>query len=239
MQVFFANIFTDQNTILLSAEESKHCIRVLRHKTGDTIHIIDGKGNLYEAEIKEANPQKCSAKIISKKSLASSKNYHLHIAISPTKNADRIEWMLEKCTELGVDEFSFIICKRTEKAGVKMDRLTKITESAVKQSIQTVLPIINEVQPFKEFITKHSSTSSLTKSTSSKYIAHCVEGEKTELKNILQNTSSLILIGPEGDFTEDEIKLALQNNFQPLSLGNNRLRTETAGLLVAAAYKIR
>ncbi|MHB8402112.1 MAG: 16S rRNA (uracil(1498)-N(3))-methyltransferase [Bacteroidia bacterium] len=232
MQVFFANIFTDTNTILLSAEESKHCIRVLRHKIGDTISVIDGKGNLYEAEITEANPQKCCAKIISKKNVSSSKNYYLHIAISPTKNADRIEWMLEKCTELGVDEFSFIICKRTEKASIKMDRLKKITESAVKQSIQTVLPIINGVQPFNEFIIKH-------KNTPSKHIAHCLAGEKTELKNILQNDSSIILIGPEGDFTEEEIKLALQNQFQPISLGNSRLRTETAGLLVAAAFYIR
>lgn len=232
MQFFFANIFTDASTILLSAEESKHCIKVLRHKTGDTISIIDGKGHLYEAVITEANPQKCNAKIISKKSVALSKNYHLHIAISPTKNADRIEWMLEKCTELGVDEFSFIVCKRTEKVSVKMDRLKKIAESAIKQSIQTILPVINEVQPFNEFIIKH-------KNISSTYIAHCLAEKKTELKSIMQNASSLILIGPEGDFTEDEIKLALQNNFQPLSLGNNRLRTETAGLLVAAAYYIR
>ncbi len=231
MQIFFANIFIDTDIILLSEEESKHCIRVLRHKDGDVINIIDGKGNLYEAEITNADLQKCIAKVISKKQIAASKKHRLHIAISPTKNTDRIEWMLEKCTELGVDEFSFIICKRTEKTGVKTDRLKKIAESAVKQSIQAILPVINEAQSFKDFITKHTNTSS-------KYIAHCIEEDKTELKSILQNKDSLILIGPEGDFTEDEIKLALDNNFKALSLGTSRLRTETAGLYVAAAFKM-
>lgn len=229
MQIFFANIFIE-DTVLLSADESKHCIRVLRHKNGDSINIIDGKGNLYQAEITDANLQNCTARIISKKQIAIHKPYHLHLAISPTKNIDRIEWMVEKCTELGIDEFSFIICKRTEKTGIKIDRLKKITESAVKQSIQSILPIINEAQSLKDFIAKQ-------KGTSYKYIAHCIEEEKIELKSIMQNTDSLILIGPEGDFTEEEIKSALENNFQPLSLGNNRLRTETAGLYVAAAYK--
>lgn len=230
MQIFFANIFTDADTILLSEEESKHCIRVLRHKSGDVIHIIDGKGNLYEVEITDANPKKCYVKILSKKTITYAKKHHLHIAISPTKNADRIEWMLEKCTELGVDEFSFIICKRTEKTGIKTDRLKKITESAVKQSIQTILPVINEPRSFKDFITNHTNTSF-------KYIAHCIEENRTELKSILQNKDTLILIGPEGDFNEDEIKLALSNNFKALSLGTSRLRTETAGLYVAAAFK--
>jgi len=230
MQLFFANIFIDAENILLSAEESKHCVRVLRHKNGDIVNVIDGKGNFYETEITDANPQKCSVKIISKKQIASPKNYRLHIAISPTKNADRIEWMLEKCTELGVDEFSFIICKRTEKTGVKIDRLKKIAESAVKQSIQAMLPVINEAQTFKEFVVKQTNTSS-------KYIAHCLEEDKTDLKNILQNPTSLILIGPEGDFTEDEIKLAIENKFQTISLGKNRLRTETASLYAAAAFK--
>ena len=230
MQLFFANIFTDENNILLSAEESKHCIKVLRHKNGDTINLIDGKGNFYEAEITDANPQKCNVKIISKKQVAVAKPYYLHIAISPTKNADRIEWMLEKCTELGVDEFSFIICKRTEKTGVKTERLKKIAESAIKQSIQAMLPVINEAQSFKDFVTKHQNTPS-------KYIAHCIDEDKTGIKDAVLKVKSLILIGPEGDFTEEEIKLATENKFQPLSLGNNRLRTETAALYLAAAYK--
>ena len=216
--------------MLLSAEESKHCVRVLRHKNGDVINVIDGKGNFYEAEITDANPQTCSAKIIRKKIPREAKPYYLHLAISPTKNVDRIEWMLEKCTELGVDEFSFIICKRTEKTGVKIERLKKIAESAIKQSIQAMLPVINEAQSFKDFVTKHQNTPS-------KYIAHCIDEDKTGLKDAMLKVKSLILIGPEGDFTEEEIKIAIENKFQPLSLGNNRLRTETAGLYTAAAYK--
>ncbi|HXU25674.1 MAG TPA: 16S rRNA (uracil(1498)-N(3))-methyltransferase [Bacteroidia bacterium] len=230
MQLFFTNIFIDESTLLLSPEESKHCIRVLRHKNGDIINLIDGKGNFYEAEITDANPQKCVAQITRKKIPREPKPYRLHLAISPTKNADRIEWMLEKCTELGVDEFSFIICKRTEKTGVKTDRFKKIAESAIKQSIQAMMPVINEAQTFKDFITQHTNTSS-------KYIAHCIEEDKTGLKDAMLKVKSLILIGPEGDFTEDEIKLAIENKFQPLSLGNSRLRTETAALYAAAAYK--
>jgi len=230
LQLFFTNIFIDESTLLLSPEESKHCIRVLRHKNGDIINLIDGKGNFYEAEITDANPQKCVAQITRKKIPREPKPYRLHLAISPTKNADRIEWMLEKCTELGVDEFSFIICKRTEKTGVKTDRFKKIAESAIKQSIQAMMPVINEAQTFKDFITQHTNTSS-------KYIAHCIEEDKTGLKDAMLKVKSLILIGPEGDFTEDEIKLAIENKFQPLSLGNSRLRTETAALYAAAAYK--
>lgn len=230
MQIFFANTFIDAENILLSAEESKHCIRVLRHKAGDVIHVIDGKGNFFEAEITNADAQKCSVKIISKKQISSPKKYRLHVAISPTKNADRIEWMLEKCTEFGVDEFSFIICKRTEKTGVKTERLKKIAESAVKQSIQAVLPVINEAQSFKDFVLKNAATKH-------KYIAHCLEKDKTQLKDILPNTETLILIGPEGDFTEEEIQFAFEHGFMPLSLGNSRLRTETAGLFASAAFK--
>ena len=231
MQVFFSNVFAAADTLILSAEESKHCIRVLRHKTGDRIHVIDGTGNFYEAEITEADSQKCLVKIRHTKQIASPKKYHLHLAISPTKNADRIEWMLEKCTELGVDEFSFVICKRTEKTGVKTERLRKIAESAVKQSIQAMLPVINEAQTFKDFVVKTHNP------LPSKHIAHCIEEDKTGLKSILHQSNNIVLIGPEGDFTKEEIDLAFKNGFVALSLGNNRLRTETAGLYVAAALK--
>ena len=231
MQIFLGLIFNADGSILLSAEESKHCIKVLRKKAGNVIHVIDGKGNLYEAKITEANPQACKALIISKKQISIDKNYRLHIAISPTKNPDRIEWMLEKCTELGVDEFSFIICKRTEKPTVKIERLQKIAESAVKQSVQGIIPIINEAVPLKEFISFHKN------SEEKKYIAHCLDETKTDIKNILSPSKNIILIGPEGDFTEEEIKLAISVNYQPISLGESRLRTETAALFAAAAFK--
>src|ERR1700757_3905500 len=139
MQIFLALGLEGNETVLLSPDESKHCTKVLRHKRGDVINVIDGKGNFYTAELFDINPESCKAKIISKKQIAAGKDYRLHIAISPTKNPDRIEWMLEKCTEMGVDEFSFVVCKRTEKPTVKIERLQKIAESAVKQSIQNII----------------------------------------------------------------------------------------------------
>ncbi len=231
MQIFLGLLFNANGDILLSAEESKHCIKVLRHKLGDTINVIDGKGNFYEAEITDANPQNCTAKIKSKKQIGINKPYYLHIAVSPTKNPDRIEWMVEKCTEMGVDEFSFIVCKRTEKTGAKIERFTKIAESAVKQSVQGIIPKLNKAVSFKDFIAAQKNADS------KKFIAHCIEESKIELKNILTQKKVLALIGPEGDFTEEEIKSALENNFEALSLGESRLRTETAGLFVAAGFK--
>jgi 16S rRNA (uracil1498-N3)-methyltransferase len=231
MQVFLGLDFDNDGNILLSPEESRHCIKVLRRKKGEQIKVIDGKGNFYIAALFDTNPEACKAKIISKEVVAATKSYRLHIAISPTKNPDRIEWMLEKCTELGVDEFSFIVCKRTEKPTVKLERLQKIAESAVKQSIQAVIPKINDAVSFKEFISAHKNTAT------QKYIAYCGEETKTDMKSILSEKDVLVLIGPEGDFTEEEIKLALGNGFTALSLGETRLRTETAGLFVAAGFK--
>ena len=232
MQIFLGLLFDANNgSILLSPDESKHCIKVLRHKKGDLLNVIDGKGNLFSTELVETNPEACVVKIISKKQIAGNRKYRLHIAISPTKNPDRIEWMIEKCTELGVDEFSFIVCKRTEKPTVKLERLQKIAESAVKQSIQGIIPILNNVVPFKEFVALNKNTEE------KKHIAHCIDDTKTDLKDILIPSKNIILIGPEGDFMPEEVKLALENGFQPLSLGETRLRTETAGLFAAGAFK--
>lgn len=232
MQVFLGFLFNENGEILLSAEESKHCVKVLRHKVGDVIHVIDGKGNFFEAELTSINPEKCVAKIKSKKQIGVNKSYYLHIAISPTKNPDRIEWLIEKGTELGVDEFSFIICKRTEKTGTRIDRFQKIAESAVKQSVQGVIPKLNDGISFKEFLATQKN------SDVKKYIAHCLEYPKKELKDIYADKKVLVLVGPEGDFTEEEIKLALENGFEALSLGESRLRTETAGLFVAAGFRV-
>jgi 16S rRNA (uracil1498-N3)-methyltransferase len=231
MQIFLAHSFTGHGDVLLSAEESKHCIKVLRHKAGDVIDIIDGVGNFYIAEIKDANPQQCVARIMSQRKVGIKKPYSLHIAISPTKNADRIEWLIEKGTELGVDEFSFVICKRTEKTGTKIERFKKIAESAVKQSIQGVIPKINEGIPLKDFIMRHID------SKAKRYIAHCMPIKKVELKNILSEKQVLVLIGPEGDFTEEEVAITQMSGFEALSLGEARLRTETAGLIVAAGFR--
>lgn len=231
MQVFLASTVTDAGEILLSAEESKHCVKVLRHKVGDIINVIDGKGNFFEAEITAADMQNCTARVKSKKQIGVNKPYYLHIAISPTKNPDRTEWLIEKGTEFGVDEFSFIICKRTEKTGVKLERFKKIAESAVKQSVQGLIPKLNEGILFKDFMAAHKDNKA------KKYIAHCLEENKKELKEIVTEKNVLVLIGPEGDFTEEEIALAKQNGFDALSLGQSRLRTESAGMLVAAALQ--
>jgi 16S rRNA (uracil1498-N3)-methyltransferase len=229
MQVFLGLAFNEDGGIVLSSEESRHCIKVLRHKAGDVINIIDGSGNLFEAEIIIADPNGCVAETKSKRSIGINKPYRLHIAISPTKNPDRIEWMVEKCTELGVDEFSFVICKRTEKKGVKMERLVKIVESAVKQSVQGVIPKINAPVEFVDFIAQQKNAEG------KKYLAHCMDEQKTLLKEILPAKGNvLMMIGPEGDFIEEEIQHALLNGFKGLSLGEARLRTETAGLFVAA-----
>ncbi len=231
MQIFLAHSFSGHGEVLLSPEESKHCVKVLRHKVGHVIDIIDGIGNFYIAELTVADPKQCVARIISQRAVGVKKPYYLHIAISPTKNADRIEWLIEKGTELGVDEFSFVICKRTEKTGTKIERFRKIAESAVKQSIQGVIPKINDGITIKDFIAKEKG------SKGKKYIAHCLPIKKTDLKNILNEKEILVLIGPEGDFTEEEIALAQMNGFEALSLGETRLRTETAGLIVAAGFK--
>ncbi|MGZ3865925.1 MAG: RsmE family RNA methyltransferase [Bacteroidia bacterium] len=231
MQIFLAPGFKGSGDILLSVEESKHCTKVLRHKRGDVINVINGKGDFFTAELFDINPECCKAKVVSTKKIGIAKNYRLHIAISPTKNPDRIEWMVEKCTEMGVDEFSFVVGKRTEKPTVKLERLQKILESAVKQSIQGIIPEINDAVPFKEFVAAHKDSSA------KKYIAYCGDEKKTELKSILSQKEALVLIGPEGDFTPEEIKLALENGFEALSLGEARLRTETAGLFVGAAFK--
>lgn len=232
MQLFLAHSFTEQGEIVLSAEESKHCVKVLRHKAGDVIHVIDGVGNLYTAEITDPNAQRCVARITAKEHIGNRKPYRLHIAISPTKNPDRIEWLVEKGTELGVDEFSFVLCKRTEKTGVKTERFKKIAESAVKQSVQGLIPKINEKIVFKDFIQAEVSGGA------QRFIAHCMDAQKVQLNRILQERKVLVLIGPEGDFSDDEVTLAQINGFMPLSLGEARLRTETAGLLVAAAFHL-
>lgn len=232
MQVFLGQLSeASGDHIFLSPEESKHCVKVLRHKVGDIIHAIDGSGNFFEAELTSVNPEHCTAKVLSKRYVGAKKPYRLHIAISPTKNPDRIEWLIEKGTELGVDEFSFIICKRTEKTGTRIDRFKKIAESAVKQSVQGIIPVINEGISLKDFLAQQET------SDAKKFIAHCLDEKKKDLKDLHTEKNILVLIGPEGDFTPEEIKLALENGFEALSLGDSRLRTETAGLFVAAGMK--
>lgn len=210
-------------TYVLNEEESKHCIRVLRLQSGDRVVLVDGKGGFYQAEIIDPHPKKTILKIVATQLEYAKRNHYLHIAVAPTKNIERIEWFLEKATEIGIDEISFIICDRSERKEVKIDRLTKVITSALKQSLKAYHPKLNEAIDFKNFIRQAQA--------SQKFIAHCVHDDKKELKDHLQlYTDCIILVGPEGDFTPNEITLAIDHGFVPITLGNSRLRTETAAL---------
>ncbi|AMR31164.1 16S rRNA (uracil(1498)-N(3))-methyltransferase [Mucilaginibacter sp. PAMC 26640] len=207
----------------LSEEESKHAVRVLRMVNGEPVTLIDGMGGLYSAEIKDAHPKRTILQINSVETDFNKRNHYLHIAIAPTKNIERIEWFLEKATEIGIDEVSLIICQRSERKDAKVERLNKIITSAIKQSLKAYHPILNEALSFSQFLKKDFD--------GQKFIAHCEEGVKTGLAQTLNKQSRyLILIGPEGDFSPQEIELALQNGYKPITLGNSRLRTETAAL---------
>ncbi len=207
----------------LNEEESKHGIKVLRLQEGSIVQLVDGKGGLYEAIIRDPHPKRCKLEILSVRREYGKRNHHLHIAVAPTKNIERIEWFLEKATEIGIDEITPLICERSERKDLKTERLNKVITSAIKQSIKAYHPKLNEPLRLDDLIRKASA--------SCKYIAHCIESEKTTLKeNIELNSDYLVLIGPEGDFAPREINDALKAGFLPITLGSSRLRTETAAL---------
>lgn len=208
----------------LPDEEAAHAIRVLRMKTGDELSLTDGKGCFYRAEIDEITHKHCIARITETLPQAPLWTGHLHIAMAPTKNMDRTEWFVEKATEIGFDELTFLNCKYSERKVIKTERIAKIMVSAIKQSLKARLPILNEMTDFGKFITRPFD--------GQKYIAHCYEGEKPLLKNLVRKgENALVLIGPEGDFSEEEVQKAIANGFTPISLGRSRLRTETAALV--------
>lgn len=209
----------------LSEEESKHAVRVLRLKTGDRVQVIDGAGGWYEAEIGDDHPKRCLLRLLEKKNGAKHP-YLLQLAIGPTKNIDRMEWLVEKATEIGLDILSPIDCRYSERSAVKSDRLQKIAVSAMKQSLKSWLPEIREMESFRDFLAAHQDFDG------QKFIAHCYDSPKTLLKEAYtKGRNALILIGPEGDFSEEEVKAATGAGFTPVSLGQARLRTETAGLV--------
>ena len=229
MQLFF--IEKPESEIVLSKEESKHATKVLRKKEGDILNFTDGKGSFYKAEITIADTKKCRLQIISSKQKPKQHNYHLHIAIAPTKNMDRYEWFLEKATEIGIDEITPIICDHSERKVLKTERCNRILLSAIKQSLKFHLPKLNEAMPLKDFLELDFE--------GNKYIAHCEKSDKLELKNVKLEEKTLILIGPEGDFSPAEIEIALQNQFKAVSLGKSRLRTETAGIVAVHTINLK
>ena len=225
MQLFYnPNINETSESFSFDKEESKHIIKVLRKKDTDILYVTNGLGFLFKTEITLASDNKCTVQIISFEKEASTK-FRLHLAVAPTKMNDRFEWFLEKATEIGINEITPIICDRSERKVINAERFEKILLTAMKQSNVLYLPKLNNAITFKEFV-KHENEGL-------QLIAHCEETDKKSLKSVLKpNTNVTLLIGPEGDFSEKEIALAIENNFIPVSLGNTRLRTETAAIVV-------
>jgi 16S rRNA (uracil1498-N3)-methyltransferase len=230
MHVFYTPDLQDQAQYTLNEEESKHCSKVLRLSTGDKVFLVNGRGGLYEAEIETESKKHVGLLITKTTKEYQKRNHHLHIAIAPTKNIDRLEWFLEKATEIGIDEITPIICERSERKVVKEDRLLKVITSAVKQSLQAYHPLLNPAITFSQLLQQQT--------TATKLIAHCIDdAERSYIKDLVQPLNSyLILIGPEGDFSPQEITTALQHGFMPVTLGTTRLRTETAAL--AACFEL-
>jgi len=226
MHVFYAPDATEEQ-FTLPFEETVHCLRVLRFKTGDKIVVTNGKGLLLEAVIEDENPIGLLLRTLQILKKTNSQKFHLHIAISPLKNVSRFEWFVEKAAEFRISEITPLICKRTEKRNVRTDRLRKIATEAAKQSKSEFLPIIHEPIDFKRFLEVLPVKLQCC-------IASCGDGEKLTLHE-LNSPDLLVMIGPEGDFSEDEITLALQRECKSLSLGSSRLRTETAGVFVASS----
>ncbi len=229
MQLFFDPDFK-QNKYTLNQEESKHCIKVLRHKAGDTINILDGKGTIYKGTIKNANPKACEVENVIEE-FENKKNYQIKMAVAPTKNIERFELVLEKATEIGIDEITPIICDHSERKIIKPERLEKIIVSATKQSLKSYKPQLNPLTTFRDLIAQIPANTGL--------IAHCYPTNKKLLKTSYQpQTDIWILIGPEGDFSEVEVALAQEHGIKAISLGKERLRTETAAIVACATINI-
>lgn len=233
MQLFFSHkIDPEATTYTFSREESKHIIRVLRKLSGDTINITNGKGYLFSSSIVDENPNKCTV-VIDKKEYHKPAPYYLHMAVAPTKLNDRFEWFLEKATEIGISEITPLLCDHSERKNIKLDRYNKILQSALKQSLQYHLPKLNALTSFKDFLESTKNTVSL------KCITHCEEGDKIAISKLVSNTNhATILIGPEGDFSTQEIQNAVKQQYKQVTLGENRLRTETAAILACSAVSL-
>ncbi len=208
----------------LPDEEAGHCLRVLRLSQGDEIMLADGKGNFYKALITVTSGKRCLFSIVETLPWQKPWSGHLHLAMAPTKNMDRNEWFVEKATEIGFDELTFLNCRFSERKVIKTERIEKVMVSAMKQSLKASLPVLNEMTGFMEFISRNFA--------GQKFIAHCYEGEKKPLQAALRKgEDALVLVGPEGDFSPEEVEAAISHGFIPISLGKSRLRTETAALV--------
>ncbi|HLV40053.1 16S rRNA (uracil(1498)-N(3))-methyltransferase [Xanthomarina sp.] len=224
MQLFYNPNITEETTqIIFPKEESRHIVKVLRKTEGDILHITNGLGWLFTAEISVADIKNCVVFVI-KKEKQEKRSYQVHLAVAPTKMNDRYEWFLEKATEIGIDTITPIICDNSERKVIKTDRFEKILQAAMKQSLSCYMPKLNEAISFKEFIDKPHSEQ--------KFIAHCEETDRKSLKKEIKPSQDItVLIGPEGDFSTKEIEQAIASHFIPVTLGSTRLRTETAAIV--------
>lgn len=225
MQLFYhPEVSEGDKEVIFAKDESRHIFKVLRKKEGDQLYLTNGKGWLFTTKLIAASQNKCTAKITSSEQ-EPPPPYHLHMAVAPTKMNDRYEWFLEKATEIGVHEITPVICDHSERKLVKLNRFERVLQSALKQSLQTRFPILNEAVSFSDFIKQEQK--------GQKFIAHCEDAEKKNLlsKRIQKQSAATILIGPEGDFSPQEIQLALAQDWEAVSLGSSRLRTETAAIV--------
>lgn len=226
----FYNTVISHNIINLSEEESKHCVRVLRLKLGDIVWVTDGIGKMYKTSIVDYNKKNCVLQVVEVFENYEKRPFKLHIAISPLQSSDRLEWFVEKATEVGIDEITPILCEHSERKNINIERLQKVAVSAMKQSLKAYLPKINPLIKFQDFIIKGFD--------GQKGIAYCSDERQHIIDWYKKSSDCLILIGPEGDFSQKEIDLALQNKFIGISLGNSRLRTETAAITACAALNL-
>mgnify|MGYP001025334089 CR=1 FL=1 len=231
MNVFYAPEASD-GLALLSEEESRHCVKVLRMRTGQELNLTNGKGDWFTGVLAQADPRACMVEIREKTNGFGQRPVRLHMAVAPTKQIERFEWFLEKATECGIDEITPVLCEKSERSVVRHDRLEKVLLSAMKQSLRAYLPKLNPAVRLKDFLKLPA--------TGSRYIAHCGDGEKSGFaQSCPAGKDALVLVGPEGDFSLDEVMMAKHQGFSQVSLGQHRLRTETAALALCIAFNLK
>lgn len=237
MQLFYSKDISPAGFCTLDTEESRHAVRVLRMRAGDVVNVTDGQGSLYQCRIVTSDDRACMLEVLDVQSTLHNNQCTIHLAVAPTKNPARMEWLVEKAVEVGVSEITLLQCDHSERSFLKTDRLEKLAVSAMKQSLHTLLPCINAPVKMSDWLTQ---TITQTDKQTIKLIAHCEEGKpRTAISEALRpGENTLILIGPEGDFSSEEIQLAMEQGFQPVSLGPSRLRTETAALYAVVAFNL-
>lgn len=225
MQLYFIQPIAESIPcqVNLDTEESFHCVKVLRMRSGDLIHLTDGNGNLYVGRLLQADTKKCTVMVEMVHAETGKRPFRLHLAVAPTKNMARFEWFLEKATEIGVDEITPLVCEHSERVQLRVDRLRKIILSAAKQSLKTYLPVLHEPVKFTDFVSRNNS--------GARFVAYVEEQQPMHLKAAYQKGDCTVFIGPEGDFSHKEMELAIKSGIIPVSLGPSRLRTETAAMV--------